>query len=113
MEPNGGDRDAAPSQFNYFHFYAVFSKNLAKQECIPVECVPPAAVAAPGGLHQAPQEQVPPLGPGTPPRAELPGTRHPLEHTPRSTSPPEHTFPINRITDTCKIITLPQLQCGQ
>ena len=25
-----------------FHFYAVFGKNLAKQECIQVGCVPPA-----------------------------------------------------------------------
>ena len=37
-----------------------------KQECIPVGCVPPAAVAVRGGLHQAPP------GPGTPPGSRPP-----------------------------------------
>ena len=112
MEPNGGDRDAAPSQFNYFHFYAVFSKNLAKQECIPVECVTPAAVAAPGGLHQAPQEQAPPFDQAPPqsrpPWDQAPPGAHPPEH-----KPPESTPSPLTESDTCKIITLPQLQCGQ
>ena len=87
-----------------------------KQECIPVGCVPPAAVAIPGGLHQAPpgtryppgadppdqatpQDQAPlgpgiPLGPGTPPG---PGT--PLG---------QGTPPLNRMTDMYKNITLRQ-----
>ena len=51
----------------------------------------------PGGLHQAPPGPDPP-GPGTPP-----GTRHP----PGSGPPPP---PVNRITDTCKNITFPQLR---
>ena len=35
-----------------------------QQECIPVRCVPPAAVAVRRGLHQAapPREQAPPCG---------------------------------------------------
>ena len=33
---------AIPSQSNFFQFHVVFGKNLAKQECIPVGCVPPA-----------------------------------------------------------------------
>ena len=38
-----------------------------KQECIPVGCVPPAAVTVLGGLHQAPSPQdQPPLGPDPP-----------------------------------------------
>ena len=50
-----------------------------KQECIPVGCVPPTAVAVMGGSP-----------PGTP----RPGTPSPF---------------VNRITDTCKNITFPQL----
>ena len=49
-----------------------------KQECIPVGCVPPAAVAISGGFpHTPPGARPPPIrdqttpGPGTPP-----GTRH-------------------------------------
>ena len=56
-------------------------------ECIPVGCVPPAAVAVPGGLHQAPPgsrplwDQTPPPGTRHPPGAETPPweqTHHPL-----------------------------------
>ena len=67
-----------------------------KQECIPVGCVPPAAVAVgrevstrhpqdhaplwdhapPGTMHPHPPDQAPP-GPCTPP-----GTMHPLDHAP-------------------------------
>ena len=55
---------------------------MLKQECIPVGCIPPAAVAVRGGLHQAapwkqtpweqtrqsrpPLDQAPHLGAGTP-----------------------------------------------
>ena len=57
------------------------------QECIPVGCVPPAAVAVPGGIHQAlPREQTPPLGP------DPLGT-----DTPQSRPPP-----VNRMTDACE-----------
>ena len=69
-----------------------------RQECIPVGCVPPAVVAVWGGLHQAPpwirpsQDQAPP-GEDTPPGPDPPRTRHP---------------PVNRMTNRCKNITLPQ-----
>ena len=54
-----------------------------KQECIPVGCVPPAAVAVrglspqtpPGTMHTTPQDHAPPLGPCThthPPGAGTP-----------------------------------------
>ena len=39
-----------PPRSNFFHFHAVFSKNRVKQECIPVGCVPYAAVAVGGGV---------------------------------------------------------------
>ena len=37
----GGARDH-PSRFKFFNFLAVFGKHFAKQDCIPVGCVPPA-----------------------------------------------------------------------
>ena len=60
-----------------------------KQECIPVGCVPPTAVAVWGGLHQVPPgpdtplEQAPPRA-GTPRDQTPPRTRHPPvdRHTP-------------------------------
>ena len=57
---------------------------ILKQECIPVGCVPPAAVTVGGiGFHQVPppptsppQDQAPPPRP-YPPGTGPPGTRHP------------------------------------
>ena len=49
----------------------------------------------PGGLHQAPREQTPPR-PGTPPPEDQ-----------------AHPPPVDRITDACENITLPQLRCGR
>ena len=79
-------------------------KFMRKQECIPVGCVPPAAVAVegvstrypPGSRHalgpDIPQNQAPPLGPGTPPR-----TRHPPgPDTPRDQAPPGTRPPWTR-----------------
>ena len=52
----------------------------------------------PGGLHQTP-----PPGPGNPPRA-----RHPPPE-PGTPPPPEQAPPaVNRMTNRCKNITLPQ-----
>ena len=75
-----------------------------KQECIPVGCVPPAAVAVPGGA--------PPCTP--------PGTRHPHppdQAPPREQAPPlpreQVPPPVDRITDACENITLPQLRYGR
>ena len=72
--------------WNEFRCATRMSNSKNEQECIPVGCVPPAAVAVPGGgLHQAPPpEQAPPPLP-----------------------------PLNRITDACENITLPQLRCGR
>ena len=108
-----------------------------KQECIPEGCLPPAAVAVTGrggvGLDQIPLNfhlgcgsgnlqgmlgpdppglGTPP-GPGTPQGQAPPRTRH----TPRTKHTPQdqtHMPPVNRITDTCKNITLPQkFVCGR
>ena len=64
-----------------------------KQECIPVGCLPPVAVAVPGGLHQAPHEQTNPLEEAPPPGRKYPPPRrkHPLgrKHPPpREEAPP-------------------------
>ena len=94
---------------------------MEKQECIPVGCVPPAAVVIPGGLHQAPpgadpqsrppQEQAPPweqapqsryqLGAGTPLGADPPW-RSAAMHA--GIPPAMHAGiapPVDRILDTC------------
>ena len=47
----------------------------SKQECIPIGCVPPTAVAITGGLY-SPWEQAPPRS------RHPPGSRHPQEQTP-------------------------------
>ena len=80
------------------------------QECIPVGCVPSAAVAP---AH--------PLAMHTPYATHTPCHTCPLPHTPSCLlphmPPPRHTCspamhappPVNRITDSCKNITFPQL----
>ena len=101
-----------------------------KQECIPVGCVAPAAVAIHmGGLPQCMLGYTPPwvwawrppwvwawrppgCGPGEPPGC---GPGDPMgvgQETPRPGDPPGVDLE-NRITDTCKNITLPQLRCGR
>ena len=70
-----------------------------QQECIPVGCLPPAAVAVPGGLHQAPPLDQAPPGPGNPPGPGTPWDQAP----PREQTPPGPG----------KNITLPQLRCGR
>ena len=65
------------------------------QECIPVGCVPPAAVAVPGGLHQATPQSRHPMGADTPPEAD----------TPREQTPPLWT---EFLTHAYENITLPQ-----
>ena len=85
-----------------------------KQECIPVGCVPPAAVAVRGGLNQAPPqtrhpkpgthlEQAPPgtrppPGPGTPPDQAPPRTRHPqTRHPPVDRHTPVNILPCPKL----------------
>ena len=81
----------------------------------------------PGGLPQCMLGYHPPLAPDPPPpRLGTPRTRPPLRPdpprpgTPRPHLPPAPHLPgpgtpppMNRITDTCKNITLPQLRCGR
>ena len=85
-----------------FIFMQFWGKSLVKQECIPVGCVLPAAVAV-GGLHQAPPSLGTrhPLGPGTPPPETRhtspwdqapPGTRHPPDQAP---PPVDRHMPVN------------------
>ena len=108
------------SSFPWFANHGVFPKCFgwihSQQECIPVGCVPPAAVAVPGALHQAPPGSSPPK-PGTP-QEQTPQTRHPPAPppgpgTPRSRPPREQAAPVDRITDACENITLPRLRCGR
>ena len=92
----------------------------SRQECIPVGCVPPSAVAVPGGggsptgtplgpdpPDQAPPDQTPPhsplLGAEPPRREQTPSTTN----LPRSSPPGPGTPPCGQ-THTCKHITLPQ-----
>ena len=85
----------------------------SEQECIPVGCVPPAAVAVPGGLHQAPPWEQ------TPWDQAPPQTRHlswdqappPKQTPPRNQAPP----PVNRILDTrlWKYYLTPNFVCGR
>ena len=82
----------------------VVSNLIFNQECIPVGCVPPAAVAVPGGLHQAPPRA------GTP-WSRPPWSRHPREQTPPGQAPPL----VNRILDTrlWKYYLAPNFVCGR
>ena len=91
-----------------------------KQECIPVGCVPPAAVAIRRGLDQIPLNFPLGCGPGGPPWPDPPklppwvwawksarhaGTRPPWDQTPpRTRHPPGTEF----LTHPPENITLPQ-----
>ena len=70
------------------------------QECIPVGCVPSAAVAVGGGVSSpgTPPDHAPP-GPCTSRTMHTPGTMH--------TTRPDHAPPCGQ-TQACKHITLPQ-----
>ena len=60
---------------------------LNEQECIPVGCVPPAAVAIPGGLHQTlPGSRS--LLDQTPPGADTPWDPREQTPTPQDQAPP-------------------------
>ena len=101
--------------------------NFNKQECISVGCVPPEAVAIrgvstrhplpprreeapPGRKHPPPGGSTPsggstPPGESTPPRRKHPpgGSTHPKEAPTQEDAPP-----VNKMTNRCKNITLPQ-----
>ena len=117
------------SQYNYSEkiFYFVYFTHIPIQECIPVGCVPSAAVAVcwrgvsasvHAGIHTLP------LGPGHPRAwAWIPPTpwawtwtpplgRHPQARVwtpPWADTPP----PMNRMTDRCKNITFANFVCGR
>ena len=82
-------------------------QSITQQECIPVGCVPPAAVAAPGGSPQGTIPEEAPPGGSTPQGKHPPRRNHPPEEAP----PPgrKHPpLPVNRMTNRCKNITLRQ-----
>ena len=67
---------------------------LIKQECIPVGCVPPTAVAIPGGLHHAPPRSRHP----SPQSRHPPGSRNPQTRHPPSRHPPRSRHPLGADT---------------
>ena len=92
-------------------------KTICEQECIPVGCVPTAAVAGAGGLHQPPPGSCTPWT-RHPPGPCTPRTRHvpdPRDHAPPWTRhPPDQApLPVDRMTDTCKNITFANFVCGR
>ena len=60
-----------------FNVSVSVSENKKKQECIPVVCVPPAAVAVRGGVSTRPPGADPPDQAPPWDWAPAPGTRHP------------------------------------
>ena len=78
------------------------NKITTKQECIPVGCVPSAAVAVGEGLHQAPPQDQAPSG-SRPPQSRPPPEQTPREQTPPpGADPPWHTL--------MKILPCPELR---
>ena len=111
---NGFSMISLINHCTWLRLVKVNGKKSETQECIPVGCVPPTAVAIWGGVStrhppgpdplpeqapwskgpqsrhpwdQAPPRAGTPLGPGSPRSRHPPGTSHP---------------PVNRITETCK-----------
>ena len=81
-----------------------------KQECIPVGCVPPAAVAVRWG--SPPCNPPPSPRPDPPPTTrQPPGTRHPLGPDPQDQAPPgtRHPPPVDRHTPV-NILPCPKLR---
>ena len=126
-----------PLKLTLYHFKHVnwrrLRKNNSLQECIPVGCVPPAVIAvfpakyAPchahipathAPCHAFPLPHMPPMHtplhhhtcplPCMPPPCHIsPHHACPLPHM----TPDMHAPLMNRMTDRCKNITLPQLRC--
>ena len=95
-----------------FNLPTFYMKLHFTQECIPVGCILPSGGSPPGTPEPEPPKDQTPLGPEPPGTRPLPeaGT-NPLGPDPiQKQEPPRIRHPpMNRITDTCKNITFPQL----
>ena len=94
---------------------------IPRQECIPVGCVPPSISPLGVGLDLTPLNFPLGCGPGGPPGSRHPpGSSHPWSShppgagTPRNQAPPRDQAPppVNRMTDACENITLPNFVAG-
>ena len=100
---SGGSRythDMSPSHYIFINFTRLSTKKLNKRECIPVGCVSSAPVAV--YLRAVPGVRVAARG-------HLPQGAACPRGVVRQTHPP----PVNRMTDSCENINLPQLHCGR
>ena len=93
-------------------------RTFEEQEYSPIECVLPTAVFIGGGVPAFNEADLPGCGPGdpSPPRCGPRDLPPPLSLAIPLNFPPRHgpgDPPVNRITDTCKNTTLPQLRCGR
>ena len=110
-----------------------YLSNFMKQECIPVGCILPTAVAI-GGVCLSACWDTPPswvwawrppwVWAWSPPGCGPGNLQDMLDTTPQDPLQGMlgyhlqcmlgyHPLPVKRITDTCKNITLPQLRCGR
>ena len=98
----------------YVHWYKFCFLTWIKQECIPVGCVPPAAVAVRGAWPVPPNF---PLGCGTgPDPPQIPPWLWAWRPLPRTRHPPgPGTPPVDRILDTrfWKYYLAPNFVCGR
>ena len=86
----------------------------------PLQCMPPVMhapcnacpLATHTPSHTCPPGHARPPGHACTPPLMFPGSHTPPPPQPR-TLPRPCTAPLDRITDTCKKITLPQLRCGR
>ena len=89
----------------------ILNKKLDRQECIPVGCVPPAALAIPGGLHQAPPRADTPweqtIGTDPPNPDQAPGSR---PHQSRPPGPGNSPCEQNSWHTLVKILPCPKLR---
>ena len=86
-------------KFNEIPTSSENNRNISKeQECVPVGCVPPAAVAVPGGRGVPPGIPPPETRPPSPetrhPSPPQDQTRLPRDQTPPETRPPRDQAPL-------------------